>query len=102
MDEDEFQRLLNMFPVVRSRDYNAEAESSSLSGSPSAKNELKQSQNAQVDGDKKETETQDAFWGKLRSAVETKVSAAEAERFCDAFRKVYHRLVYEALSVEAA
>ncbi|GAB4855958.1 hypothetical protein Ancab_024597 [Ancistrocladus abbreviatus] len=31
-----------------------------------------------------------------------KVSAAEAERFCDAFRKVYHRLVYEEFSVEAA
>ncbi|GAB4835305.1 hypothetical protein Ancab_000214 [Ancistrocladus abbreviatus] len=112
MDEDEFQRLLNMFPVVRSRDYNvlalhtlsfsAEAESSSCSASLSGKNEIKQWKNAWGDGDKKETEAQDAFLGKLRSAAEKKVGAAEAERFCDAFQKVYQKLVYEDLSVEAA
>ncbi|GMH07616.1 hypothetical protein Nepgr_009456 [Nepenthes gracilis] len=100
MDEQEFQRLLNLFPVVRSRNYHADSESSSLATSLPAKDEVKEWQNAWDEGDKK-AETQDAFWGKLRSAAERKVGAAEAEKFCDAFRHVYRKLVYEEISKEA-
>ncbi|KAK3408436.1 hypothetical protein EUGRSUZ_J00674 [Eucalyptus grandis] len=47
-------------------------------------------------------EQSDAFWGKLRLAAERKVGAAEAERFCEAFRQVHRKLVYEELTLDAA
>ncbi|KAK3032367.1 hypothetical protein RJ639_037085 [Escallonia herrerae] len=89
MDEVEFQRILDLFPVVRSPDYH-----------------LKEWQDAWDVEDKKEIKIQgidhhDAFWKKLRLAAGKKVSAAEAEGFCKSFQGVYKRLV-EELSLDAA
>ncbi|GAB2287097.1 hypothetical protein Dimus_021481 [Dionaea muscipula] len=102
MDEDEFQRLLNLFPIVRSRNYKAGTESSSQPSSQSPDVELKESQDASDQGDKKETETPtptpgDAFWGNLKSTAENKVGAADADKFCNAFQEVYEKLLEEAV-----
>ncbi|KAK9984489.1 hypothetical protein SO802_034014, partial [Lithocarpus litseifolius] len=57
MDELEFQKLLDLFPVVRSRDYHAESEASRES--TSMQNEaVKEWQSAWDEGDKKEVENQ--------------------------------------------
>ncbi|KDP43191.1 hypothetical protein JCGZ_22743 [Jatropha curcas] len=110
MDEEEFRRLLDLFPVVRSRDYHYDSD-------PSRQSTSRPPQNAAVkkwedeweekEGDKKEISNQDndlhdAFWEKLMLAVERKVGASEAKRFCSAFKQVHRRLVYEELSLDAA
>ncbi|PON75697.1 octanoyltransferase [Parasponia andersonii] len=108
MDEREFRRLLDLFPVVRSRDFVVESESSRQSTSkPSRNEELKEWQDAWQEGGNKQIEIKgldqrDAFWKKLKSAAERKVGAAEAERFCKTFRRIHNKLVYEELSSEAA
>ncbi|XP_034222228.1 uncharacterized protein LOC117632769 isoform X2 [Prunus dulcis] len=90
MDEAEFRRLLDLFPIVRSRDYH-----------------VKEWQDAWDEGDKKEVEKQGldqhgAFWEKLKLVAERKVGEAEAERFCKAFQQIHKKLVYEELSLDAA
>ncbi|KAM3692645.1 hypothetical protein ACB098_08G103100 [Castanea mollissima] len=109
MDEVEFRKLLDLFPVVRSRDYHAESEASRESTSKSMQNEaVKEWQSAWDEGDNNEVENQgtsvhdDAFWEKLKSAAERKVGAVEAERFCKAFQRVHSKLVHEELSLDAA
>ncbi|XAR56174.1 hypothetical protein NMG60_11036538 [Bertholletia excelsa] len=104
MDEYEFQRLLNIFPVVRSRDYHADSDS--LSSSSQSTTQLAQSENGWDGADKKEIKIleseHDAFWEKLKMAAEKKVGAAEAERFCKAFKRIHMQLVYGELSLGAA
>ncbi|CAN6695282.1 unnamed protein product [Malus baccata var. baccata] len=96
MDDDEFRRILDLFPIVRSRDYHGESEQSRESTSKSPQHEaLKEWQDA-WDEDKSE------FWGKLKLVAERKVGAAEAERFCKAFQRIHKRLVCEGLSLDAA
>ncbi|KAL2507083.1 hypothetical protein Fot_31011 [Forsythia ovata] len=95
MDESEFRRCLELFPVVRSRDYHMDLDSSRQSTSGSAKTE--EWQDTQDTGDKRE-----AFWGKLKLAATQKMGATEAERFCKAFEQVYNKLVYEELTLDAA
>ncbi|XP_021901758.1 uncharacterized protein LOC110817500 [Carica papaya] len=106
MDEQEFRRLLELFPVVRSRDYCVESDSQRQSTSRSKQNEeMKEWQDAWSDGDKKEVikeDLHDAFWEKLKAAAEGKVGAADAERFCKAFIKIHKKLVNEELSLSAA
>ncbi|KAK6272527.1 hypothetical protein POUND7_009610 [Theobroma cacao] len=108
MDEQEFRRLLNLFPVVRPRDYHAELDSLRQSTSCSASNKaLKDWQDAWNDGERKEMENQeidlhDKFWQKLKLAAERKVGAAEADKFCKAFQNVHKKLVLEGLSFDAA
>ncbi|KAK8595999.1 hypothetical protein V6N13_000663 [Hibiscus sabdariffa] len=108
MDEQEFRRLLDLFPVVRSRDYHAESASSRQAASCSASNAvIKDWEDSWHDGERKETENQgtdlhDKFWQKLKLTAEKKVGAAEAEKFCKAFQHVHKKLVYEGLSFEAA
>ncbi|XP_010271888.1 PREDICTED: uncharacterized protein LOC104607841 isoform X2 [Nelumbo nucifera] len=108
MEEHEFRRLLDLFPIVRSRDYQADSKLSKQSTSRSARNEVIDWQNAWNEEDKKEGETQgidwgaDSFWEKLRSAAVEKVGPAQAESFCKAFQKVHKRLVHEELSLDAA
>ncbi|XVF47187.1 hypothetical protein PTKIN_Ptkin03bG0089000 [Pterospermum kingtungense] len=109
MDEDEFRRCLNLFPVVRSRDYHAELDSSRQSTSVSASNKaLNDWQDAwNNDGERNEMENQetdlhDEFWQKLMLTAEGKVGAAEAEKFCEAFQHIHKKLVYEELSSDAA
>lgn len=99
LDEQEFQRLLLLFPVVRNSDYyQADSASSGQSSSQAARNEeVNEWQDAWAE---QEINKQDVFWDKLRSTAERKVGAAKAERFCDAFQKIYRKLVHEELSKE--
>ncbi|KAK7385891.1 hypothetical protein VNO78_31835 [Psophocarpus tetragonolobus] len=106
MDEAEFQRLLQLFPVVRSRDYTPEAASSRQIASASAQNELKEWQDAwderDKDFEKQGINQHDSFWSKLKSEAAKKVGAEEAERFCKAFQQIHKKLVNEELSLDAA
>ncbi|XP_020237405.1 uncharacterized protein LOC109816719 isoform X2 [Cajanus cajan] len=107
MDEAEFQRLLQLFPVVRSRDYSEEPVSSSRQLEPgSAQNELKEWQDAWDERDKdfgkQEINENGLFWSKLKSEAARKVGAEEAEKFCKAFQQVHKKLVNEELSLDAA
>ncbi|KAJ6984934.1 hypothetical protein NC653_023047 [Populus alba x Populus x berolinensis] len=124
MNEQEFRRLLDLFPVVRPRNYHIEIYPSRQSSSrsfpelielvPSERSShlslpviFKSWKEAEWEEDKKEInnqaiDIQDAFWEKLKLAVEKKVGAAEAERFSKAFHEVHRKLVYEELSLDAA
>ncbi|XP_057483938.1 uncharacterized protein LOC130770458 isoform X2 [Actinidia eriantha] len=106
MDEFEFQRVLNLFPIVRPRDYHADTVSSRQSTAQTGQSELKEWQDAWDVADGNEIPIQgnepDAFWRKLKMAAEKKVGAAKAERFCNAFQKIHKKLVNEELSLEAA
>ncbi|XP_021676954.2 uncharacterized protein LOC110662318 isoform X2 [Hevea brasiliensis] len=101
MDEEEFRRLLDLFPVVRPRDYHIDFDLSRQSTSRSLQDEAAKNwldSWEEQEGDEKETSNQaidlhDAFWEKLKLAAERKVSAAEAKRFCNAFQQVHRRLV---------
>ncbi|XP_044460831.1 uncharacterized protein LOC123192367 [Mangifera indica] len=99
MDETEFRRLLDLFPVVRSRDYEAESDTSRQLISFSQK--LNEWQDAWDEEDKKQMESRDAFWQKLKLAARRKVSAADAEKFCQAFEQLHKKLVY-GLNLDAA
>ncbi|KAJ8768614.1 hypothetical protein K2173_023518 [Erythroxylum novogranatense] len=125
MDEQEFRRLLDMFPIIRPRDYHIESDPSRQSSSSrlghgiesyvsrhststSGPSEvIKKWQDAWEGEDENEKENQaidvnDPFWKKLKLAAEKKLGAAEAERFCMAFQEVHRKLVYEDLSLDAA
>ncbi|WJX64488.1 hypothetical protein P8452_49263 [Trifolium repens] len=110
MDEAEFQRLLQLFPAVRSRDYTEESSSSrqlpSGSGSRSAQEELNEWHDAWNENDKdfenQRTSKHDSFWSKLKAEAAKKVGTEEAERFCKAFQQVHKRLVNEELSLDVA
>ncbi|KAM7497105.1 hypothetical protein LguiA_021519 [Lonicera macranthoides] len=108
MDEQEFRRILDLFPIVRSPHYHADSESSGQSTSQSGRNvELKEWQDAWGEGDKRDIQIEgidehDAFWKKLKLVAEKKVGAAKAEEFCKAFQRVHKKLVYEELSLDAA
>ncbi|KAE9596300.1 hypothetical protein Lal_00048764 [Lupinus albus] len=110
MDEAEFQRLLQLFPVARSRDYYAESASASASSrqiaSGSAQDELKEWHDAWDERDKdfenQGTNQHGSFWSKLKSEAALKVGAEEAERFCKAFQQIHKKLVYEELSLDTA
>ncbi|CAL5190434.1 unnamed protein product [Lathyrus oleraceus] len=110
MDESEFQRLLQLFPTVRSRDYTEEESSSkqlaSGSGSQSAQEELNEWHDAWNEKDR-DFENQginkhDSFWSKLKSEAAKKVGTEEAEKFCQAFQQIHKRLVNEELSLDSA
>ncbi|XP_071703296.1 uncharacterized protein [Rutidosis leptorrhynchoides] len=106
MDELEFQRVLHLFPVVRTRDYNAESEVQRQL-TTQASRRLRDRMNSQsergssgkviggIDG-------QDAFWEKLKVAAAKKVGNDDAEQFVKAFQHVYRKLVFEELSLSAA
>ncbi|KAK7300264.1 hypothetical protein RJT34_11105 [Clitoria ternatea] len=106
MDEAEFKRLLELFPVVRSRDYSAEPTSSRQYGSESEQDEVKEWQDAWDERDKdfakQGINQHDSFWSKLKSEAARKVGEDEAERFCKAFEQIHKKLVNEELSLDAA
>ncbi|XVF69438.1 hypothetical protein PTKIN_Ptkin11bG0081600 [Pterospermum kingtungense] len=78
MDEGEFRRLPDLFPVVRPRHHHVELDSSRQSTSRSALNKpLKDSQDARHEGERKEKQNQgldlcDEFWQKLKLTAERK------------------------------
>ncbi|KAL3653309.1 hypothetical protein CASFOL_002990 [Castilleja foliolosa] len=99
MDEFEFRELLDLFPVVRSRDYHPESDSTSQLTRTARNEEVRRS--GKMHGPKRIKEVQkviefvytEAFWGKLKLAAEKKVGVADAEKFCKAFQQVYKKLV---------
>ncbi|WOL00631.1 hypothetical protein Cni_G09344 [Canna indica] len=97
MDEREFRRLLDLFPVVRSRNYCASSELSVGSASRSAEEETTEWRNAWNQMDEKDvptvTENDDPFWEKLRLAAERKVGAEKALKFCEAFQMAHDKLL---------
>ncbi|KAK4275728.1 hypothetical protein QN277_018762 [Acacia crassicarpa] len=105
MDEAEFRRVLELFPVIRSRDYCAEAGSKQSTSRSAQDEELKEWQDAWDGGDREleiKGNEHGEFWSKLKSVAERKVGAVEAERFCKAFQKIHKKLVYEELTEDAA
>ncbi|XP_047327519.1 uncharacterized protein LOC124931167 [Impatiens glandulifera] len=98
MDEAEFQRILNLFPVVRSRDYHAESTGGA------GGNESREWQDSYYGAGGRGAEIQDSgiFWEKLTLAAEKKVGKVEAEKFCKAFKRIHNQLVYKELSLNAA
>ncbi|KAF3568829.1 hypothetical protein DY000_02019174 [Brassica cretica] len=119
MDEQEFRSILQLFPVVRSRDHRV-ILSSLFPPSPGKTpllivaaaavylfdmNLLKTLVSVSEPKDLKDCRTdQDTFtfWDKLRAAAAKKVGEVEAERFCKAFEKLHKKLVYEELDPETA
>ncbi|XP_010536142.1 PREDICTED: uncharacterized protein LOC104811204 [Tarenaya hassleriana] len=107
MDEHEFRSILDLFPVVRPRDYRADLDSSRQSISqPVQESEVMKWHDAWTDEDQtgfrnQETD-QDKFWENLKSAAEKKVGKIEAERFCKAFQRIHNKLVYEELDRDTA
>ncbi|WCJ20555.1 hypothetical protein M5689_002777 [Euphorbia peplus] len=89
MDEDEFHRLLDMFPVVRSPHHRFDSDTSQSTSQNKTEHAA-------------DSDRQDAFWEKLRFVAEKKLGPMEAKRFCDAFQRVHRKLVYEELSLDAA
>uniref|UniRef100_A0A0E0LNY6 Uncharacterized protein n=1 Tax=Oryza punctata TaxID=4537 RepID=A0A0E0LNY6_ORYPU len=94
MDEREFRRMLELFPVVRSRDYCAESGTSS-------KGTTQQSRAQEASGGNKK-ESSDQFMRKLKMAAEKKVGATKAELFCKTFEEAHKKLVYKELNLDAA
>ncbi|KAF8118177.1 hypothetical protein N665_0006s0170 [Sinapis alba] len=108
MEEQEFRSRLQLFPVVRSRDYRADLTSSNSKQSVVEQEDVIEWHDApsavlepNKDLTNRETD-QDTFWDKLKAAAEKKVGEVEAERFCKAFEKLHKKLVYEELDPEAA
>ncbi|CAF2349931.1 unnamed protein product [Brassica napus] len=89
MDEQEFRSILQLFPVVRSRDHRVIL--SSLFPFFSGENSFVDCCCYTF-----------TFWDKLRAAAAKKVGEVEAERFCKAFEKLHKKLVYEELDPETA
>ncbi|CAN6226298.1 unnamed protein product, partial [Urochloa humidicola] len=97
MDEKEFRRMLELFPVVRSRDYCAEPGTSSRG----TKQPLR-IQEATKSNNKVSSGVEDLFMQKLKMAAEKKIGATKAEFFCKAFEEVHEKLVYKELNLDAA
>ncbi|CAH8281517.1 unnamed protein product [Eruca vesicaria subsp. sativa] len=105
MEEQEFRNILQLFPVVRSRDHRVDLDSSDSKQSTSQS--IVEREQASVDEPKdlkdcKTDQDTSSFWDKLRTSAAKKVGEVEAERFCKAFEKLHKRLVYEELDLETA
>ncbi|KAG2638660.1 hypothetical protein PVAP13_2NG650900 [Panicum virgatum] len=98
MDEKEFQRMLDLFPVVRSRDYCAEPGTSSR-----GTRQQSRVQEATKGNKKESSAAEDLFMQKLKMAAEKKqIGATKAEFFCKAFEEALEKLVYKELNLDAA
>ncbi|KAI5058032.1 hypothetical protein GOP47_0026202 [Adiantum capillus-veneris] len=105
MDEEQFLRVLDLFPRVRSASYCEEDDIGNSSkqeeaqGLPvSTANDLKIDQlhdSLTLDGN---LGNGDVFWPRLREAVQKKLSPKDAAQFCDSFRQVHECLVDAALN----
>ncbi|KAH9316531.1 hypothetical protein KI387_025158, partial [Taxus chinensis] len=99
MEKEQFEELLNLFPVVRSRDYRAEdeAEPNKISASSERDKQVMDWHDAwdKLDAEENTVETsekEDTFWMHLRSVVEQKMGTENAKQFCKAFQKVHQQL----------
>ncbi|RID42263.1 hypothetical protein BRARA_J02166 [Brassica rapa] len=104
MDEQEFRSILQLFPVVRSRDHRVDLDSSDSKQSTSqsvVEREVSVGEPIDLKDCRIDQDTF-TFWDKLRAAAAKKVGEVEAERFCKAFEKLHKKLVYEELDPETA
>ncbi|KAL2652085.1 hypothetical protein R1flu_020213 [Riccia fluitans] len=125
MEENQFQRLLELFPVVRSSTYCAEDEvisttnsdDAATSGRPAktltnadAKEEM-QFEKGSSTAESKTVEKQpqlsvssvspkQGFWDPLKTAMQARLGDEEGQRFCEVFRKVHEQLVMRTLSLD--
>nr|ACG26323.1 hypothetical protein [Zea mays]ACG46553.1 hypothetical protein [Zea mays] len=98
MDEDEFRRMLDLFPVVRSRDYCC----SDLGTSSRGTRQRSRVQEATKGDNKDSSGGRDMFMQKLKMAAENKIGATKAEFFCKTFEEVHEKLVHRELNLDAA
>ncbi|CAN7068466.1 unnamed protein product [Brassica rapa subsp. trilocularis] len=98
MDEQEFRSILQLFPVVRSRDHRVILSSlfSPLLIVAAAAAQVSVGEPIDLKDCRIDQDTF-TFWDKLRAAAAKKVGEVEAERFCKAFEKLHKKLVYEEL-----
>ncbi|KAG6549088.1 hypothetical protein Mapa_009314 [Marchantia paleacea] len=125
MEEHQFRRLLELFPVVRSSTYCAEdAENSSATSdnaATSGRSRISATKSVMKDGaimekgssaDENESLEMQAqksvasvppgqgFWSPLRSAMQALLGDEEGQRFCENFKHVHESLVRETLSLD--
>ncbi|XP_022863450.1 uncharacterized protein LOC111383567 isoform X2 [Olea europaea var. sylvestris] len=79
MDESEFRRCLQLFPVVRSRDYHMDLDGSRQSTSLSAQTEVEWEDAWDGDNDR------EAFWDKLKLAATEKLKQKDFARHFNGF-----------------
>lgn len=118
MEEEQFQRLLELFPVVRTSSYCADEVHGMNrrvpSGLPSSTVQLQQLDTgspSQETGTGKSIEPPPTsaaslgdkanFWDLLKIAAEQQLSPEKAQRFCDAFKARHNDLVNNTLSLDA-
>ncbi|KAG0554111.1 hypothetical protein M758_12G065000 [Ceratodon purpureus] len=118
MEEEQFQRLLELFPVVRTSSYCADEVNGMNrrvpSGLPSSTVQLQPvdtgSPSQEIDTGKgiQSPPTSVAslgdeanFWDLLKTAAEKQLSPENAQRFCDTFKARHNDLVNNTLSLDA-
>ncbi|CAK9857468.1 unnamed protein product [Sphagnum jensenii] len=129
MEQEQFDRLLQLFPVVRPRTYCADdfngltVQSQSLaqtedepllSPPPPAVPEVGVNGSSSQDTEEKTTEAPStlvaslsdhgsatSFWDLLRAVAQQQLEEKDAEVFCDTFKLLHEELVNKALSLDA-
>ncbi|TVU37558.1 hypothetical protein EJB05_10893, partial [Eragrostis curvula] len=105
MDEQEFRRMLDLFPVVRSRDYCADPGTSSRGTTHQARSQ------ETTKGYKKDSSGAEGIYkieDVYNELVESRIpklcliGATKAEFFCKAFEEAHEKLIYRELSLDAA
>ncbi|BFI03149.1 hypothetical protein MPTK1_1g01135 [Marchantia polymorpha subsp. ruderalis] len=125
MEEHQFRRALELFPVVRSSTYCAEDDEISAASSDNAatsgrstisatKSALKDSAIMEKGNSANEKEflemhaqksvasvpPEQGFWNPLRSAMQELLGNEEGQRFCESFKHVHESLVRDTLSLD--
>jgi len=119
MEEEQFNKLLQLFPVVRPRSYCADEVNTTRRIQTGLHGLSSTLQLEQVDtgSPSQETETDKgtpspptslvalgdgaSFWDLLKMAAEQQLSSCEAQRFCDTFKSLHEELVNKVLSLDA-
>jgi hypothetical protein len=120
MEEEQFQRLLELFPVVRSPSYCADEVNGMSRRVPSGfplPSSTVQLEQVDTGSPSHETDTgkgiespptslassgdKGNFWDLLKAAAEEQLSPENAQRFCDAFKARHNELVNNTLSLDA-
>ncbi|CAD6216917.1 unnamed protein product [Miscanthus lutarioriparius] len=124
MDEKEFRGMLDLFPVVRTRDYcvnlllqppRPPKSQAAICGVEldwpilehpaeelDSDHEFSYRLQEATKGNNDSFAAQDMFMQKLKMAAEKKIGATKAEFFCKAFEEAHEKLVYRELNLDAA
>jgi len=128
MEQEQFDRLLQLFPVVRPRTYCADdfsgvtvqsqslaqrEDESLLSPPPPAVPEVGVNGSSSLDTEEEKTaeapstpvaslsDHATSFWDLLRAVAQQQLEEKDAEAFCDTFKLLHEELVNKALSLDA-